>query len=196
MTMGGAVSHKSGAAIFLLALCLAGCGKAGPAVEKALIQKGEKALIQKGEKALIQKGKKALIQKGKKAFERSLSQGGKTAAKGENKLGKWVRENREELAQQGADLARDQLSDWLKRQNTAPGVGGSGRGQPFPYPPSSVQPLPGYEPRVDPVTGNFAVPNNYGGSNLYDASGTPLGFSALNKRTGELDVFDPFGNRR
>jgi hypothetical protein len=161
---------------------LSGCGRAGPAVGKALFQKGEGALVQNGEKAL----------------ERSASQAGKTATRQESRFEKWEEKGRKFFEDHGddlADLVPNPLDDRQNQQNVPPAPR-MGDGQRFPLPLSSVQPLAGYEPRVDPDSGDFSLPNNYGGVILYDSSGSPLGFSARNKSTSELDCFDRFGNRR
>ncbi|MCS6976255.1 MAG: hypothetical protein NZM31_04480 [Gemmatales bacterium] len=61
--------------------------------------------------------------------------------------------------------------------------------------PHLVQPLPGAQPLIDPETGIIFVPNNYGGLSFYASNGAPLGFTAVHLPTGELHLFDPFGNR-
>lgn len=63
----------------------------------------------------------------------------------------------------------------------------------FPYPASSVKPMSN-QPIVLNQAGAYALQNNYGGFNLYDATGRPLGFSAWNVTRREERYFDPFGN--
>jgi hypothetical protein len=63
----------------------------------------------------------------------------------------------------------------------------------FPYPASSVKPIAN-QPIILNQAGAYALPNNYGGFNLYDAAGRPLGFSAWNLTRREERYFDPFGN--
>jgi hypothetical protein len=133
---------------------------------------------------------------------RSLEQGGSAAAKG-NGWRERVKKSVDSAAEGYLDQYKDDLKNniqkgsWAGRNVPAvmPSPRQAGSGQRFPFPLSSVQPLPGYPPVVDPATGDYCLPNNYGGVIMYDRTGAFIGFSAVNTRTGELWYFDRFGNR-
>jgi len=87
--------------------------------------------------------------------------------------------------------------DWAGRVDDARDVvdaiypsEGAGR---FPFPASTVVAITSTPDLVDSSTGAYNLRNNYGGYNIYDRFGRPLGFSALHKPTGEIHMFDTQG---
>jgi hypothetical protein len=65
----------------------------------------------------------------------------------------------------------------------------------FPRPASEVRPVSDRRIVIDPQSGGFALPNNFGGFNFYTPNGEPLGFCAYHSALGEMHFFDYKGVR-
>ena len=155
-------------AFLLAAFIPAGCGRAGPAAGKAVGRAGQAAAKEEA------------------ALARTVSQGGKAAAKHESEFVKGAKDFAKDHGRDVAEIVRDQMKEQQDTTST---------GQRFPHPVSSVQPDPGSQMLYNEQRRQHARANNYGGFIFYNLAGNPIGFSAFNTATRQMDYFDQFGNR-
>lgn len=160
---------------------VAGCAKVAPKAGKAFTE-GEKVAM-KSAPAIERTGGRAAAGRAGGGALPAAGGGASTAAR------RWA--ERIEKAHDAYEKANEAY-DILCEIVNGPPAGPLGT---FPRPASEVRPISNQRIVIDPQSGGYALPNNFGGFSFYTPNGSPLGFCAYNSATGEMHFFDHTGIR-